>query len=324
MGAYGACLLGHFTEFDETLVFGLEPLLGVPGGRTDETRNRYLHIYPDLRQINWRKTTIFYGEMDLNDVMGASMVQEKNKASIICLPFAQHDTPEFLDRAGVLNEVIKRVINGSALNIEIKPERSPHTDKGLVSHLWELNDSYCVRDWQGLKKAVASKNKFSDSSLVVKYLLGMAEYKTGNTDTAITILNSLVEELPLFWEGWLTLSAALKRKGLIHEAISAGSNTLKLQPSRSIAHFQLSSAYESNDDLPNAFEHSRWAYRLNNSNASYRNKFLQLSNQLGYAPKFEALEQKYSYSVAAKEAASVFGDFQHFWRAFDVPPILMR
>lgn len=321
MGAYGAVLLGHFASIDETLVFGLEPLLGIPGGRTEETRNRYMATYPDLRHVRWGKTTVVYGEMDINDVLGAAMIHDKRKAELVCIPFAQHDTPEFLDRAGVLDGMFERLVAGDSFRPEVTPARNPHTDAQLIAALWEANEGHATDDWAALKRATSRHKRLAEASFTGRYLSALATYKLGRIDAAVAELNGITSDIPLFWEGWLLHSAALNKKGEVDRAIQSALNALRLQPTRSIAHFQIASFYERAKNRQKAFEHALWALKLNNESAAYRAKVSTLAEAIGETVNVPTGPQTESYRTASKETLALYGDFGHFWNSFETPPI---
>jgi len=321
MGAYGAALLGHFTHLDEMLLFGLEPLLGVPGGRTDVTRNRYMSIYPDLRQINFGKATIFYGEMDINDVIGAGMLHDKRKGNLVCIPFAQHDTPEILDRSHLLDRIFERLIAGKHINLSILPARTPHADNESIAKLWEVNESYSGKEWKMLESVLAKHSGLLKKSYLAQYISAVAAYKLGHTERSITAFETITQSIPLFWEGWLNLSAAYNRKGHMTKAIHAATNALRLQPSRSIAHFQLSAIYEKSNLMSKALEHATWAHRLNNANVAYQKKLSDLSAALAPDIGAQDVKQEKYYTGAAAEAIQKFADFGYFWKQSVIPPI---
>lgn len=324
MGAYGAALMGHFTHFDDMLLFGLEPLLGVPGGQTEETRNQHMPIYPDLRQVNWGKATVLYGEMDINDVLGATLLHDKKKGDLICVPFAQHDTPDFLAKAGVLSAMFSRFVSGDDYRPVVSPERTPHADERVRRMLWAANGPFSTKNWQATEEALTSFKSVVQRSFTARYLSALCAYKLGNADLAAGRFRDFIEEVPLFWEGWLNLSAALQRSGSIHEAIDAALNALRLRPHRSIAHFQMASTYEAAGNPEKALRHAIFAHRLNNLNGAYRAAVAKLADSLGQKFDFQKVPQLDSYREAAGEATELFGDFSHFWDRYDEPPLSLR
>jgi len=320
MGAYGAALFGHFTKFDDMLLFGLEPLLGMPGGQAEVTRNQHMAIYPDLRQVNWGAATVVYGEMDINDVLGAALLYEKSKASLLCLPFAQHDTPEFLDSFSCLDLMFNRLLQGTEVRIKVHPDRHPHADPEIARALWAVKVHLAQRNWKEVDRTLSSFSRAVDRSLTAKYVSAVADYKLHRVDQSIPKFERILETIPLYWEAWLNLANALSKKSLGERAIVAATNAVRLRPHRSIAHFQLATILEKFGNHHGALVHVQFAHRLNNESEAYRKKLIELSSATGDPPTLNDGLQEVVFKQAAREAKIRFGDLDYFGVS-DRPPV---
>lgn len=310
MGGYGALLYGSMAKADHVLAFGIEPILGVPGGKTDITRNHLQYMYPDLTSLALPPSTIYYGGMDINDILGAWLLRKRRSSEIVCIPEAQHDTPDFLARQGRLNSVFDDLITGKKIGTYDYAHGDAANDE-IVGFLWKINNELVEKDWVAIRKKISQSEHLAANSSLLEYLYGIAHFRNQDFDNALKSLSALTAKTPGYWEAWMNLGAVNLKLGKIDEAIKSCCNAIKLRPHRSIAHIQLSHIYSKagNNDL--AFEHAEWACKLNYSRAEY---FEALTKTAAIVNKpvisKEILAKEYNANV--KDAQSKFSDY-HFY-----------
>ncbi|MBO0126598.1 tetratricopeptide repeat protein [Agrobacterium sp. OT33] len=278
MGAYGAHLHGSMAGADHVLAFGFEPLLGVPGGKTEITINEYQWQYPDISGMRPKNLSVIYGEMDINDTLGAGLLYQRQKPHIISLPHAQHDTPDFLARDETFANMLSALVTGNPIGPDLSTD-GPHLNNDLCKFLWRLNAPLVAKNWKAVDEIIKQNVTLAEQSRLAMYMWGVADYRLNQIDQSITKFQRIIETTPLFWEAWQSLSASLNRKSDFEAAIEAGLNAIRLRPHRSIAHLHLSHVYDRAGKADEALEHALWACRLNWSRDEYRTWLLNASDK---------------------------------------------
>ncbi|MDI3356848.1 tetratricopeptide repeat protein [Pseudomonas sp. UYIF39] len=310
MGGYGALLYGSMAKADHVLAFGVEPLLGIPGGKTDITRNHLQYMYPDLTSLSLPPSTVYYGGMDINDILGAWLLRKRRNSEIVCIPEAQHDTPDFLARHGLLNSVFADIITGKKISTYEYGQGDAANDE-IVDFLWKLNNQLVEKDWTAIRKKISHSEHLTSNSPLLEYLYGIAHFRNHDFNNAYKALNTLTMRIPGYWEAWMNLGAVNLKLGNIDEAIKSCSNAIKLRPHRSIAHIQLSHIYSKAGSNDLAFEHAQWACKLNYSRPEY---FDALAKTAALANKSVPDKENYAvqYNENVKAAQSKFSDYNFY------------
>lgn len=302
MGAYGALLFGSMAKADEVLAFGVEPILGVPGGKTDITRNNYQYIYPDLTSLHLPPTTVYYGGMDINDIFGAWLLHKRKRAKILCVPESQHDTPDFLSRKDRLTTVFNDLVTGNPISNFEYLAGDAGNDK-IVNFLWSINNSFVEKNWSDIGARIKENQSLLEVSPLIQYLHGISLFRGSDFNNARISLENLTDRTPGYWEAWMNLGAVNLKLGNFENAITASFNAIKLRPHRSIAHIQLSHVYTKAGMHELAFDHAEWACKLNYSRPEYfenLNKLASIVNRP--VPDKHYFEANYTSHVKAAQA----------------------
>ncbi|MBP1842023.1 Flp pilus assembly protein TadD [Rhizobium petrolearium] len=308
MGGYGALLYGALAGADEVLAFGVEPLLGVPGGKTEHTRNHLQFLYPDLTGFSkLPRTTVFYGGMDINDTLGAWLLWKRRRASLVSIQHAQHDTPDFLSRSTQLSECFYGLVNGNGIPGFDYGQGSGASDE-VVRLLWKLNEYYVARDWKGVRRYL-EKSIIDRSSPLLDHILAMSFYRLGDHRRARDQFTANLNSSRLFWETWLNLSASCLRLGMIEEAERYAVNAVKLRPIRSVAHSHLATVYRRLGRLKEAYEHCAWACKLNPGRTEYFSALAEVAN-LVRLPVLEPIALARSHKENSQLAIQLFADYE--------------
>lgn len=310
MGAYGALLYGSIAKADQILVFGVEPLLGVPGGKTEITRNNLQYMYPDLTILSLPPTTIYYGGMDINDILGAWLLHKRRKVDVVCIPESQHDTPDFLVRKNLLVEVFEDLVSGSEVR-KFGYGLGDVSNDEVITLLWKLNGFLVEKNWIKIQSEINSVPHIVEASPFVAYLYGISNFRRGDFKVAYKNISNLIDKVPAYWEAWMNLSAINLKLGNLEEAINSARFAIKLRPHRSIAHVQLSYSYSCAGNNEMAFEHAEWACKLNYSRPEYFERLEKIALVLNRSmPNKDALKNEYDVNV--KAAQEKFSDYNFF------------
>jgi hypothetical protein len=307
MGAYGALLYGSMAKADQVLAFGVEPILGVPGGKTDITRNHLQYVYPDLTSLHLPPTTVYYGGMDINDILGAWLLRKRKRAEIICINESQHDTPDFLSRQKRLGTVFNDMVQGNKIS-NFGYSAGDADDDKTVHFLWALNNLLVEKNWAEIGKRINSHQLIALNSPLVQYLQGIANFRNNDLSGALETLEHMTTHTPGFWEAWMNLGAVNLKLGNFESAIKSCWNAVKLRPHRSIAHVQLSHVYTKAGLNEQAFDHAEWACKLNYSRPEYFDNLAKIADIVKRPiPDKEILQLNYDRNV--KAAQEKFADY---------------
>jgi tetratricopeptide (TPR) repeat protein len=317
MGGYGALLYGSMAKADHILAFGIEPVLGIPGGKTDITRNYLQYMYPDLTNLPLPPSTVYYGGMDINDILGAWLLRKRRSTEVICIPEAQHDTPDFLARNGLLTSVFDDLISGEKIKTYEYSQGDAANDE-IVDFLWKINNQLVDKDWTTIRKKISQSEHLASTSPLLEYLYGIAHFRNQDFNNALKSLSALTNKIPGYWEAWMNLGAVNLKLGNIDDAILSCNNAIKLRPHRSIAHVQLSHIHSKAGNHDLAFEHAEWACKLNHSRPEYFEalaKAATLANRSVPDKAFFAIE----YNANVKAAQNKFSDY-YFYTQQSIEP----
>lgn len=309
MGAYGAHLYGTMAGADHVLAFGFEPLLGVPGGKTEVTINEHQWQYPDISGVRPKNLSVIYGQMDINDTLGAWLLHQRQEPHIISLPYAQHDTPDFLARDETFENLLLALISGAPIGQDMNSD-GPHLDSDLCKFLWRLNGPLVSKNWRAVHDLIVRNSDLANESRMATYTWGLANFRLNQIDQSITKFRQVVETTPLYWEAWQNLSASLNKKGDFEGAEEAGINALRLRPHRSIIHRHLSQVYDRAGKADKALEHALWACRLNSSSDEYQAWLTTVAEKAATQMVENNNIWLESYDANVKLAHSKFGDYE--------------
>lgn len=308
MGGYGALLTGSFIGNCQSLVFGVEPILGVPGGKTEITRNRYQGIYPDL--VSTRRVTgglLCYGGMDINDILGASMLRNVGM-EIACISQAEHDTPDFLARDGRLEKMFSDAANGNSFARPSLPN-GPAEDDEVVQALWALNEPFAAKNWAVLLKSSSDFASLESRCNLIVYLRAIAHLRNNQNTEALELLEKFISVERFYWQAWNALSTVYLKLRMPAEAVIASVNAIKLRPQRSIAHIQAGHAYRGMKSFDMAFQHYEMACKLNWSQQHYFDAANSVGGQIG---RMVGLPEEYRlhHTENTKSIMSQFADYR--------------
>jgi len=307
MGAYGALLFGSMAKADEVLAFGVEPILGVPGGKTEITRNHFQYIYPDLTNLQIPPTTVYYGGMDINDIFGAWILRKRKQANIICIPESQHDTPDFLSRKKRLGTVFSDLVDGREIS-DFGYSSGDASNDNVVKFLWKINNSLVEKNWSAIGTLINSNQSLVEQSPLIKYLQGISFFRGNDLKNALKTLEQLTIRTPGYWEAWMNLGAINLKLGNIDSAIKSSWNAIKLRPHRSIAHIQLSYVYAKAGMHELACDHAEWACKLNYSRPEYFDNLRKLAGLIN-RPVPDKVHLETNYASNVKIAQEKFADY---------------
>lgn len=234
MGAYGAILLGSLCKADHIIAFSVEPLLGVPGGRTEVTRNHLQSIYPDLRVLDIPKTSLVFGEMDISDAIGAQLLIEACKdISAYRIPYAEHDVANSLNYRNELTPLLLNLINNDGVQNSSLYGPSP---KIVVDILHKINNDYLGRKWKPVLATIEKNLSLLPTSLLLTFIYAVCKYKLGNFEESKSILIDLLKRERQIPHAWNLLSSCEQRLQSYERSVVASDIAIKLKPTYSLFH----------------------------------------------------------------------------------------
>jgi tetratricopeptide (TPR) repeat protein len=281
MGAYGAILLGSLSGADHIIAFSVEPLLGVPGGRTDVTRNHFQPIFPDLRVLNIPKLSLVYGEMDISDTIGAYLLGEScTDINVYRIPYAEHDVANSLNYRDELLPLLKNLINNQSMNN--RSLVSGVVSKRIYGVIQRINNDYFGRKWQSVQNYIERHLHLLPQSLLLTFIYAVCKYKLGDYNGSKSTLIELLakeKECPHAWN--LLSSCELKLKAYERSAV-ASEFAISLKPLYSLFHMTRCNALLKLNRNEDAYREVKTSGMLNPRHNPYIEEINRLETLLIY------------------------------------------
>lgn len=282
MGAYGAILFGSLSQADHVIAFSVEPLLGVPGGRTEVTRNQFQSLYPDLRVLRAPpKISLVYGEMDTPDTIGAYLLAEAfADVDVYCVPYAEHDVANSLNYRRQLVPVLRELIERKAVT-------NPALKKTVVSRevyevVHRVNNDYLARNWRAVLGDLERNMPLISSSLLLTFMYAVCSYKLGQVSIAKEKLLELLERERECPHAWNLLSSCEFRLKLYNQAVVAAEFATSLKPQYSLFHMTHCNALLKLGREEEAYRKVKISGMLNPRHNPYIDEINRLAKVLGY------------------------------------------
>ncbi|MDI3356972.1 hypothetical protein MO767_21855 [Pseudomonas sp. UYIF39] len=235
MGAYGAILLGSLSRADHIIAFSVEPLLGIPGGRTEVTRNQFQPIYPDLRVLDIPKISVVYGEMDISDTIGAYLLSEACKdIRVYRIPYAEHDVANSLNYRSELVPLLLDLINSKSANNKSLLQGA--SSKRTYDVIHRISNDYLGHKWQNVLAYLERHLHLLPSSLLLTFIYAVCKYKLGDYTGSKAILIELIEKEKECPHAWNLLSSCELRLKSYERSVTASDIAIKLKPLYSLFH----------------------------------------------------------------------------------------
>ncbi|RYJ12535.1 hypothetical protein C5Y41_24000 [Rahnella variigena] len=279
MGGYGAILLGSLSNADHIIAFSVEPLLGIPGGRTEVTRNKFQSLYPDLRNLNIPKITLIYGEMDIVDTIGAYLIGEScPHSSIYKIPYAEHDVANSLNYRGELIGLLMNLIYRNGINNKsLVNEKVPKRTYEILHH---LNNDYKSQNWKSVIEFIDRQGTYRSKSLLIEFIYGSCKYKVGEIRESKEILLKLLEREPQCPHAWNLLASCEYRHKNYESSISYSNVAINLKPAYSLFHMTKSLSLSKLGMLEEAYSEVKISGALNPRHAPYLEEINKLAKAL--------------------------------------------
>ncbi|MCL1603500.1 hypothetical protein M3084_06500 [Succinatimonas hippei] len=258
-------------KVDSVLTFGLEPLLGIPGGRNDRTRNMYQYIYPDLTIFsNYPRIYNFFGQLDLADSLGACLLFKKCSAAVFNIQNATHNVPKILYFKSQLVDLFDSFIANDTLLTKKFKQTFCFEDESFVKLLWLINRPLYDNKLQEVKRILVNNLETTMKYELLEFIYAKILYKTNLFEESKEIFFDLIRKINDYYEFYLYMSSIcfklfLKNRMLVNlfeDAKKYAITALELDPEKSAVHVNLSKIYESENDLDKAILHMTWACKL--------------------------------------------------------------
>lgn len=281
MGAYGAILLGSLSKADHIIAFSVEPLLGIPGGRTEVTRNQFQPIFPDLRALDIPKISIIYGEMDIYDTIGSYLLSNScNDISTYRIPYAEHDVANSLNYRNELTPLLLSLINNQTIDNPTILQGA--CTKRTYDIIHNISNDYLERKWKTVLAYLDRHIHLLPTSVLLTFIYAVCKYKLGDYSSSKTVLLALLEkekECPHAWN--LLSSCELKLKSYERSA-TASSLAIKLKPLYSLFHMSKCSPLQMLGQNEDAYREVKIAGMLNPRHKPYIDNINKLELLLNY------------------------------------------
>lgn len=281
MGGYGAILFGSLSKADHIIAFSVEPLLGMPGGRTEVTRNYLQPIYPDLRVLDIPKLTIVYGEMDVSDTIGAYLLNEACKnINVYHIPYAEHDVANSLNYRGELLPLLQDLIYNNEINNQSLVKGV--VPKKIYNIIIRINNDYLNHKWE---EVLSHLNKHADllnQSLFLTFAYASCKYRLGDYKTSKSYLLALLSKGRECPHAWGLLSSCELRLKNYQQAIYASNIAAQLKPVYSLFHATKCNALLKVEQYEEAYNELKISGLLNPRHKQYIDELNKLETLLGY------------------------------------------
>jgi len=281
MGAYGAILLGSLSKADHIIAFSVEPLLGVPGGRTEVTRNHLQPVYPDLRVLDIPKISLIYGEMDISDAIGAQLLSEACKdISVYRIPYAEHDVANSLNYRDELVPLLLNLINSDSVqNNSLLYGPSP---KNVFDTLHKINNDYLGHKWKSVLVHIERNIGLLTNSLLLTFIYAACKYKLGQYEESKSMLIELLKREKQIPHAWNLLSSCEQRLKSYERSVVASDIAIKLKPTYSLFHMSKCTSLLKLGMINEAYKEVKAAGMLNPRHKPYIDQINRLEVELNY------------------------------------------
>ena len=285
MGAYGALLLGSVVNSDSVLFISGEPVLGIPGGKTERTRNRYWHLHSDLRSVSVKKVISIFGTLDIADNIGAYLVQSCSPSCLqYSLSYAEHDLTERINERGLLDAILKDFVSDRLENIDSTFTRET-VSKEFFDYLMILNEYINKKDYPKIEYIIEKqKDKWLDRAPLVKFILVVAFKKQGKIAEARKYLYELIDIEPRFYKYWNLLASILREEKQYESALVAIDVAIALRPRISLSLHIKSIILKEQKQYAKALFYGERAVEINSKIEMYSENVKKLRKHLNDSP----------------------------------------
>lgn len=149
--------------------------------------------------------------------------------------------------------------------IDIQPEERFFRQQGIAL--------YNLKDYDSLKRCYENLLKFKPDSAEGYNSLGVAYFKKGEPEKAISYHKKALELTPDLAAAYCNIAVALKYQNKIEEAIEYNFKALELNPNLVDAYYNLGIAYKDSNKIDEAIKYYKKALELN---PDYINSYLNL------------------------------------------------
>lgn len=308
MGAYGAILLGSLTKADHVIAFSVEPLLGVPGGRTEVTRNHYQPIFPDLRVLDIPRLSLVYGEMDISDTIGAYLLSEYcKKIDVYRIPYAEHDVANSLNYRGELVPLLQSLIHNASISNEKLINGVVKREVYEVVH--RISNDYLGHKWKSVLSYLERHLNLLSQSLLLTFVYAVCKYKLGDYNGAKIILLDLLEKEKECPHAWNLLSSCELRLKSYSRSVTASQFAISLKPQYSLFHMSKCNALLKLDKYEDAYREVKISGMLNPRHKPYIDEINRLEMLLSYEKSTpESLVQEKEVSNLTSRLNGIFNN----------------
>ena len=308
MGAYGAILLGSLTKADHVIAFSVEPLLGIPGGRTEVTRNHFQPIYPDLRVLDIPRLSLVYGEMDISDTIGAYLLSSHcTDIDVYRIPYAEHDVANSLNFRGELVPLLQSLIHNESIRNEKLIVGVVQREVYEVIH--RISNDYVGRKWKSVLSYLERHLNLLPQSLLLTFVSAVCKYKLGDFKGSKKTLIELLEKERECPHAWNLLSSCELRLKSYQKSIVASEFAIGLKPQYSLFHMSKCNALLKLDRNEDAYREVKISGMLNPRHKPYIDEINRLEVLLNYDISTpESLVREKEISKLTSELNGVFNN----------------
>lgn len=283
MGAYGALLYGALCCAKKIFVCSAEPIIGIPGGRTELARDNFLYPeYTDLRAVGLNNIVYIYGQTDPVDSIGAYIITKANSGNLVyTMPSVGHDVADRLNNKGLLLPLINDIVNDRISDpfSNLSPDNIDDETYSTICRVHALNRARDYRKILSLTEHtspdVLSKSAFLNITRCT------ALYKLGMYEEARSELLAILPSYREAWEPWSILSSTLLRLKKFSLALKAIEMALSIRPAVSISLAIKASILEKLDKKEEALQFYGYALCIQPRQLAYKDKIEELERATG-------------------------------------------
>lgn len=323
MGAYGAYLYGSLLHADEVLCFGLEPLIGVPGGRNEIARNYLYPHYTDLTELKYQpKLYDIFGMMDMADNLGASILYSKVHAELFCVNEATHNVSEVIFKHNLLSELLEHFVQtGGVLCSDAVYPHAFFKNRAIIDLLWKINRPLFEKDYRTARKLCEANLNTVEEYQLLRFLYAKSCIRSGDTDKGLELFKQFKEINSSYYETYIYLASFTLKKGvnkLSPEEITLVKQYLEkalmLRTGASAVHDIISKYYELIGDFKKAAEFKLNVMKIhtNENFDKYLSQYTELCQKAEINPEPVSLQDlKEHKSSNLKQIVAQYGADYH-------------
>ncbi|WP_182374927.1 tetratricopeptide repeat protein [Pseudomonas putida] len=272
MGGYGALLYGSKYGAKGVFASAAELILGLPGGKsTVLNRGRWSHVYPDLRLLAGAKVKkhVVYGSMHLLDTLSAGLYRGATSTQIYSVDGGDHAVSDTLAKRGLLTSAIERMLEGedAVFDQQSYPEGLAVSNES--EKLWLLNSLVETSEHRKALSVIASLDAECTEHPLVKFVGGMCHFGLGNWQDAKGEFESSYSLCRDYAPTPLHLGVIEARLKNYSGAISYLRDSLAIDSSPSIGHYQLGRVLQASGQIEEAIQCYKKAVDINPRHPSY-------------------------------------------------------